>query len=205
MLIKIKFVVITIVLLGFGCRSTIPAAKMESIPKAATYTPAGDYRLGPGDEIRIKVVGDATLDGSYFVSDKGQLLLPVLGAVNVQSLTEPELRAQLEKRIANYVKNPSTSVQIVSKRSYRAYFSGEFTRVGQIQFEERPSLLAAIALAGGLTPFASGRIVVVRSVAPSSTASTEPRRFAAHYDDIKAGEKGLDLVYLERGDVVIAE
>ena len=183
-----------------GCHKKIPAEPLTSAPPGSTFGNDGEYRIGPQDELKLRVVGDPTFDGVYDVADSGTVFLPVVGSIQVRGLTQNQAQAAVESRISSYVKKPSVTFTLASRRSYKAYFDGEFVRVGSVQFEGRPTLLAAITLAGGLTPFASGRIVLIRR-----DGQADSRRYAVRYQDLRDGSEAYDRFYVERGDVVVAE
>ncbi len=40
---------------------------------------SGEYRLAPGDQLRVITAGDETLTGEFRVADNGNIALPLLG------------------------------------------------------------------------------------------------------------------------------
>src|SRR5947208_2791144 len=58
----------------------------------ATVVPAGDYRLGIGDKLRIEVYKDAQLSQSVQVRPDGKITLPLIGDIQAASVTPLELR-----------------------------------------------------------------------------------------------------------------
>lgn len=183
-----------------ACRTTIPAAPLENLSQSIESGPSADYLLGAGDELRIRSVGDVTFDGDYQISESGNINLPIAGDVRVGSKSLSEASAEIEKAIAQFVNAPKIALNLTSRRSNRAYFGGEFVRVGLVPIELPTNLLSGIALAGGLTPFASGRIVLIRMKSDGTT-----QRYAADYKDIESGLHQFDTVLIKRGDVIIAE
>ena len=59
----------------------------------------GSMPLSPGDRLRLRVIGDETLDGLYEIGPGGALDLPFVGAVPARGLRAPELEARLERRL----------------------------------------------------------------------------------------------------------
>ncbi len=110
-----------------------------------------DYRLGPGDQLRIITVGDDALTGAFRVSDGGQLALPMLGAVNAAGLSPQALAQQLCRELvrAGLERNPSIAIEVTA---YRPIFVlGEVNKPGQFPYEPGITVLGAVALAGGFT------------------------------------------------------
>ncbi len=129
-------------------------------PLEATRTDEANYRLGPGDKLRIQVLGAEDLTGEYSVSDNGTISSPLIGEVKAAGLT----RAQLEKSMATklaqgYIKDPKVSVTVVTYRPF--YIIGEVAKPGEYPYASGMSVLSAVALAGGYTYRANQNYVVV--------------------------------------------
>lgn len=164
------------------------------------YTKDGQYILGASDEVKISVLGDATFGGTYVISEDGRVLLPLVGNVEVGGLTPHQARNAIAKNVAPLVKNPNVVVAVAAKKSCRVLMSGEVARVGVLQFDIPTNLLSAIALAGGFTPYASGRIVVIRKLGDGKL-----ERFAVSRNDLENGKYGMDKFFIERDDMIIVE
>jgi polysaccharide export outer membrane protein len=195
-----EFFLLVTLLIAAGCRTPIPAQPLESASTQQEFLSEVEYRLGTGDEIRLKSLGDATFDGTYQVSESGAVSLPLVGDVSIAGDSLAEAAASIQKAISKYVKEPNVTLTIVSRRSNRAFFSGEFVRVGVVPIDLPMNLISAISLAGGLTPFASGRLVLVRS-----DSNGVSKRYAVMYRDLQMGAGNFDTVMVRRGDIVIAE
>jgi polysaccharide biosynthesis/export protein len=189
-----------VLMLVMGCRTPIPAQPLESAASQQEFVSEAEYRLGTGDELRLRSLGDATFDGTYQVSDSGAIPLPLVGEVSIAGDTVNGAAAIIQKAISKYVKEPNVTLTIVSRRSNRAFFTGEFVRVGMVPIDLPINLISAISLAGGLTPFASGRLVLVRA-----DTSGVSKRYGVLYSDLQKGVSNFDSVMIRRGDIVIAE
>lgn len=118
------------------------------------------YRLGPGDQLTIKVVGADDISGDYPVSDNGTIGIPLIGEVKAAG----ETRGQLEKEIADklaqgYVRNPRVSVSVAKYRPF--YIYGEVAKPGEYSYASGMKVLNAIATAGGYTYRANQSYVIV--------------------------------------------
>ena len=165
-----------------------------------TFNRVGDYVISANDQVSIKVYGQDSLTGTYVVSSSGIVTFPIIGFVPAAGLTSLQLTERLQKALKPFVKNPLVTIAIAGKDSYTIYFSGEVAKPGSATLQTRTTILQGIALAGGLTRYASGRIVLLRT---DQTGSV--RRYATTYFKILAGRDGLDRLVLERGDIVHAE
>lgn len=127
-----------------------------------------EYRLGAGDEIRLKVFGHRDLSGDFAVDGAGRLSLPLVGGLLVRGLSANEIEQAISARLKpDYLKNPHISVEITKYRPY--YIMGEVKRPGSYPFVHGMTVLNAIALAGGYTRRArEDKLLVIRWADPSN-------------------------------------
>lgn len=109
-----------------------------------------EYRLGPGDLLRIVVFGHEDLSGEFEVKGSGHVSLPLIREVKAQGLT---LR-QFEQAVTDALKpdfliNPRVSVDVLNYRPF--YIIGEVKRPGSYPYVNGMTIVNAIALAGGYT------------------------------------------------------
>src|SRR5262245_2311283 len=85
-------------------------AFFQRIPKLST-----DYLLGPGDELRIEIIGQETLNESLKtvrISNSGEIGIPFLGSIRAADLTAAELETQVANLLKEkqLVRNPEVLV-----------------------------------------------------------------------------------------------
>ncbi|MBC7659025.1 MAG: polysaccharide biosynthesis/export family protein [Chitinophagaceae bacterium] len=183
-----------------ACAYRIPAAPASELQATKTFTRQGTFMIGPGDQLDIFVFGEEKLSGRFTISPTGILAFPLLNTLNVTGMSSTQLTKRLETALASYIKVPRVAVSLPSVKSFQVYFSGEVKKIGSLNLTSETNILQALTLAGGLTDFASGRIVLVRQIGNSKV-----KRYALQYEDILGGEKFVDGITLETGDVIIAE
>jgi polysaccharide export outer membrane protein len=117
---------------------------------------AGDpgYRIGPEDQLEIAVWRDETLRSTVTVRPDGGVTFPLVGEVLVAGRTAAEVRAELTRRLDRFVPEPVVTVNVARIASYRVYVLGRVNRPGEFVVGRPIDVLQALALAGGLTPFA---------------------------------------------------
>jgi len=131
-----------VALLLAGCGGTgAPIA----VPEARTTA----YQLGAGDKVRINVFGDESLSGEYSVDGNGRIALPLIGNVEAGGLDSSSLKARLENRIGEYVRDPKVSVEVLTYRPF--YIVGEIRRPGSYPYVDGMTVINAVAIAGGFT------------------------------------------------------
>ncbi len=138
--------------------------------------------LKPGDTLSISVMQDSKLDRNVVIDPSGQIAMPL-----------------------NY-KDESLDVTVALTNSVvpeedlkpKVFITGEILRPGSYVVRQKTTLMQAIALAGGLGPFAAKRRIMVR------------RRGGPGEDifmfDYRAYEAGQDLegnITLRAGDVIM--
>ena len=196
----LTLVLLGLMLVGGACASRIPADPITQLQGTKTFTRQGTFMIGPGDQLDIFVFGEERLSGRFTISPTGILAFPLIPSFNAAGLSSTQLTKRLELALDSYIKAPRVAVSLPSVRSFQVFFNGEFKKVGALNLTSETNLLQALSLAGGLTDFASGRIVVIRQIGNSKV-----KRYAVEYSDILTGDKFVDAITVETGDVIIAE
>jgi polysaccharide export outer membrane protein len=192
-----SFVFLAAAVLTLAVPSSATAQALSSTSTAAAAAPVAEYRLVPGDKVRIEVYKDAQLSQSVQIRPDGKITMPLIGDVTAANQTPTELRQTLTQSLKEYMTNPSVTVIVVETVVPTAYVMGEVRAPGAVELQGEVSVLQALALKGGLTEFAkSGDIRVLRKTA--SGVETIAFRYK---DAVKGDTKAL--MYLQPGDTVI--
>jgi polysaccharide biosynthesis/export protein VpsN len=142
--------------------SAAPAASAVAAPAPTTpYTASMDflsnYRLGPGDLLTVRVLGEEELSREKIrLSDTGTLSLPGAGEIVALGKTTGEVeRLTIERLKGRILVNPQVSVFI---EEYRPFFiNGMVEKPGGYPFQPGLTVRKAAALAGGFKERASMR------------------------------------------------
>lgn len=130
---------------------------------SATSTAADDYEIGPGDIVRITVLGQAAMTGDFAVDSEGMLSLPVLGKIKASEHSAKELERKLTTLLADgYLKRPQVTIAVQEYKSQRVFVTGEVVRQGAYALRSDRSLLAFLSEIGPLGPNAGHEIIVIR-------------------------------------------
>ena len=123
---------------------------------------AQQYKLGPGDKVRIQVYNEDDLYLEANVSDRGTISYPFLGELKVAGLTPAQLETEITSKLkGDYLVNPKVSVDILEYRPF--YVNGEVQKPGAFPFQPGITIRKAISVAGGFTERASkDKIFVIR-------------------------------------------
>ena len=112
--------------------------------------PEEAYRLGPGDELRVDVWGRPELSGPQIVGPDGRLTIPIVGPVVVMDLTVEEASAAVTQTARRSYAEAFATVAITKYQANRVLVLGRVSNPGVLRFDTPPTLLDAIARAGGL-------------------------------------------------------
>lgn len=163
----------------------------------AAQQPGPDYRIGVNDRLTIFIYQENRSE-DCLVRPDGKITLTLAGDIHAAGKTPAELSEVVAKAIGSYVKDPIVTVAVREIHSYRVFVIG---RVGAQAMLEAPTplrLLQALAMAGGLTDFASKEILVIRE------GPKGQERISADYGKILAGKAPEMNMLLQSGDVVVA-
>ncbi|NOJ43321.1 polysaccharide biosynthesis/export family protein [Bradyrhizobium australiense] len=106
------------------------------------------YKLEPGDRITVTVFGQAELSGDMLVDGAGNILLPLVGPIEVKDLTTMECQNLVRDRLADGIlRRPSVSVRISEFRPL--YILGDVRAPGAYPFRYGSTVQSAVAVAGG--------------------------------------------------------
>jgi len=144
-----------------------------AVPASASVTPApstgpvaapNDYRIGPGDLLKVEVFGAPDLNRSVRVNASGQISLPLIGAIKTGGLTAEQLAADIAARLAkDYLQNPQVTIFIEEFTSQRVTVTGAVKTPNVFPLKGKTTLLQVVSQAGGPTSVAGlGSVKVLR-------------------------------------------
>lgn len=144
-------------LFGAGAASLGACSTVPSTPDDVAQHV--EYRLGPGDQLRVTVFNEAELTGQYVVGSQGTIAYPLVGEVRAAGLTIPEFTESLRQALLGYIRQPNVSVEVANYRPF--FILGEVQRPGTYPYSANLTVLNAVATAGGFTYRANrGRVYI---------------------------------------------
>ena len=165
--------------------------------KTDTWADA-DYIIGPGDVLDISVWKEAALTKLVIVTPDGKISFPLIGPVTAGGRTLADLTGELEKKLARFVPDLNLSVVVNQVNSMMIYVIGRVNNPGRFVLNANIDVLQALAMAGGLNPFAEqGNIKIFRETKDGK------KIFKFDYNDVSAGKKLEQNIKLKRGDVIV--
>ena len=123
-----------------------------------------EYVLQPGDVISVQVVEHPEFSGRHKIRPDGRINYPVIGEVEVASLTCAQLVKIMEGKLGVYVNNPVVSIAIEVYFANKIYIIGDVQGgSGQYEIYEPIDVQKALAMCGGLRNQKVKEIKIIRA------------------------------------------
>lgn len=169
---------------------------------------ANAQTLKSGDSLSITVLQDSKLDRTVVVDPRGEIAFPLAGHIRARGLTPLALENILKAKLkSNYKDDLDVTVAVASAPKDipeedlkpKIFITGEVIRPGSYVVRQPTTLMQAIALSGGVGPYAAKSRIQVRRRGPGGDETI----FMFNY---RAYEAGADLegnIRLRAGDVIM--
>ncbi len=140
---------------------------------SATPSPEAEYRIGPGDQLRIFVWNQPEISGEVPVRPDGNISAPLIEDVAAAGKTPTELARDIETRLTEFIRTPKVNIIVVNFQgtgSDQIKVVGQATNPRALPYRSNMTLLDVMIEVGGLTEFAAGnRARVIRVVEGKQT------------------------------------
>lgn len=153
------------------------------------------FNLSPRQNGMFASPGSLFLEG-YIIDVKGNILMPVLGEIEVKGLTLEEARNKIQEYAVKYLNKPTVIVKLTN---FKVTVLGEVKNPGYYYvYNNTITVLEALGLAGDLTPVASRKnIKLIRAVPTGSQVIlldlTDPKLLNSDYFYLLPG----DVLYVQ--------
>jgi polysaccharide export outer membrane protein len=172
------------------------AQRQATAPAAAA---AAEYRLGPGDVVRINVFQNPDLTLETRVTESGVITFPLLGTVRIGGLTVTAAERVIADglRNGNFVKQPQVSLLVLQVRGNQASVLGQVNRPGRYPIEVADMRLTDLLATAGGTAAGGADLVVV-----TGTRNGQPFRMEVDLPTLfSPGGRDKDIL-IQNGDSV---
>jgi len=162
-----------------------------------------EYKLGPGDTIRIQVFQNPNLTLETRVNENGIITYPLIGSARIGGLSI----AEAEQRIASalqgggFIKQPQVNILLLQNRGNQVSVLGLVTRPGRFPLETfNMRVSEMLAIAGGIAP--GGADVVILSGTRDGKPFQKEIDIASVFLDKRLQDdvlvRGGDTIYVHR-------
>lgn len=158
-----------------------------------------DYCIGPEDILDISVWKDEALTRVTVVRPDGKITFPLAGELAVGGKTVGWLTEEIEKRLSGFMSDVEVTVSVNQVNSIRVYLIGKVGRPGEYKIGRSINVMQALALAGGLAPFADQDDIFILRTERDGRQLQIPFNYKA----IERGQLLDQNIRLQPGDVVV--
>ena len=129
----------------------------------------GDYVLGAGDEVQLRVWGSIDADLRLVIDRNGQVSIPKAGTFTLAGIKASELHAVMRAQIARYFNNFQVAASLGQLRSLPVFVVGQARKPGAYNLSSLSTLISALFETGG--PSASGSLRNIQLIRDNKTIS----------------------------------
>jgi len=147
--------------------------------------------------LNVSIWKNKELSTSVTVRPDGMITYPLVGEIEVNGLTVGEVEERLTKLLKRQIQEPQVTVILEATYSFRIYVLGEVLQPGVFELKGPVTIVQALAIARGLTTFASRSKIFV--VPAGKAGSRQP----FNYDKYLNGEAVEQNIVLRPGDTII--
>ncbi|GAA5483903.1 hypothetical protein Hsar01_03137 [Haloferula sargassicola] len=136
---------------------------MVIAPAAAQEASSG--RIGSRDSVEIRVFREDDLTTRGQLSTKGEIEMPLIGAVRLAGMTTTDAARAIEAKLHDgYLVKPEVTVAITARVRKTVTVLGQAQRPGVFQLDPNRELtiVEAIGLAGGMTRIANSKKITLK-------------------------------------------
>jgi polysaccharide biosynthesis/export protein len=195
------FIPIILVITFYALACTPRTSPMVDAQASAAEVSPPDlekYRLGPEDVIEVSVWKEPDMTKQLVVRPDGKISYPLIGEIPAAGKTIKQVQEEISKRLEKFVTDAAVTVILVKAQYYKFFVTGKVNKPGEFLVGRRTTVLQAISMAGGLTPFASpSSIKIVRKEGGLDQV------YSFDYKDVSKGLLLSQDIYLQAGDVVV--
>lgn len=175
----------------------MPAVAADAVTTTSAMT---EYHVNPGDILEVYVWNEKDLTREVLVRPDGFISVPLAGQIAAGGHSIADIEAKLSAALGNFLKDkPTVTVSLRQATGFKIYVLGKVNRPGEFPIVRPTDVMQALALAGGLNPFAAENgISVLHRDADGTQKSVRFR-----YSDVKNGDALDSNTLLQSGDIVV--
>ena len=188
MMSRVSFSLIRVLLLALLSAPGMSVAQDKS----------ADYQLHAGDSITVSVWKELDLQRKVMIRPDGRFSFPLAGELQAAGRTPDEVRIEIENQLKKFIPEAVVTVIVEDFAGNRAYVIGQVNKPGMFVMNPSLTVLQALSLAGGSTPFAKlDDISIIRG------SGAAQKMVPFRYSQVVEGKSLQQNITLESGDVVV--
>ncbi len=177
---------------------TIFAVFIFTFSSHSFASPEEGYGVQPGDIISVSVWREEGLDQGVLVRPDGGISFPLAGDLAAEGKTIEEITQAIARKLSEFIPNPVVTVSLQQNEGNRIYVTGRVNQPGVFLINRPVDIMQAIAMAGGLTPFADkDDIKILRR------EKGVQRAIPFDYKAVQKGRALAQNILLRAGDTIV--
>src|ERR1700719_48347 len=128
-------------------------------PKQVTDDP--NYSIAPEDVLTIDVWKEPEISRTVPVRRDGKISLPLLNDLQAAGLTPTQLSVEIVEKLRATIVHPQVTGIVAQMSSLRIYILGQVNRGGAYPLVPDMTVMQALSIAGGFTPYANVKKICV--------------------------------------------
>ncbi len=168
------------------------------LPAVSQAAVGDDYVIHPGDMLNVSVWREPDMDRTLLVRPDGGISYPLAGDLMAAGQTVAQLTSSIAAKLTEFIPSPVVTVSLQENLGNRIYVTGRVARPGVYLINQDVNVVQALAIAGGLTPFADrDDIKILRR------ENDKERAIPFNYKQVQRGERLEQNINLLPGDTVL--
>lgn len=163
---------------------------------------ASDAPLGPGDILKISVLGNPDLSVEAKVDDSGNITYPLIGVVAVGGLSPVDAEKKISDKLTEggFLRKADVHIAVSLLQSQQVSVLGQVNKPGRYPIDGKHNVTDVLAEAGGVTPEGGDSVTVIRMHDGKSFKTTIDLANMMGSADMKRNFElaGGDVIYVER-------
>ena len=177
--------------------AAVAASRAQPVAPSENLSDPNSFVIGNDDVLSINVWKEPDFSQKIQVRSDGKISLPLLGEVQATGQTPLQLEQDLTVRLRNYITKPEVTVMVEQVNSKKFNILGQVAKPGSYSLALAPTVVDAIALAGGPRDFAKQKSIYILRQNPGGGQA----RITFNYKDFLKGKN--QNIKLEPHDTVV--
>jgi len=157
------------------------------------------FVIGNDDVLAINVWKEPDISRSIPVRSDGKISLPLVGEVQAAGRTPLKLEVEIASRLKNYISEPEVTVIVQQINSQKFNILGQVNKPGTFVIANSPTVLDAIALAGGFRDFAKQKSIYILRQNADGTQT----RIPFNYKEVVKGQNPAQNIKIQPRDTIV--
>ena len=200
--VPVVYVLLSSSLLAQATSGKAPAqtAAPAQVADSSAAKPHDDsFVIGNDDVLAINVWKEPDISRSIPVRSDGKISLPLVGEVQAAGRTPLKLEQEISSKLQNYISQPEVTVMVQQINSQKFNVLGQVAHPGTFVIANSPTVLDAIALAGGFRDFAKQKAIYVLRQNADGTQT----RIPFNYKEVVKGKNPAQNIRIQARDTIV--